>query len=755
MNRYFLILIVALTVGYIGPTQSQTTITLQPGPEDGKDAFISTYYPDQNYYYHIDYIAMAWTAGGIPFVVRSLIEFDLSVVPSGASIINASLSLYNSPDPTNNHGEHSSLSGPNTCWLQRITDEWDEYTVTWNNQPSTTTLHQVTLKQSVDPHQDYEDIDVTQLIKDIIDNPETGHGFMIRLITEEYYRCMIFASSDHPDPNLHPKLAITFIAPVADFLYILENKTVYFNNLSQWADTFLWNFGDGVQSILENPVHEYQDFGDYEVTLIASKEEMSDTVTKVVRVCLQPVAEFDYQLDEFTLSVSNTSQNALSYFWDFGDGSFSYMENPTHVYPDAGEYELRLVAYNDCEPDTAVEYITVYHHYEIDFDYTCGDLRVSFVMNTSSDYDSFIWDFGDGIQSILENPVHIYQDFGEYEVTVKASNELQSDTVVKMIKVCQRPDAEFGYQLDGYTLSVNNLSQNANSYLWDFGDGNISFLENPTYEYLVEGDYEVSLIAFNECAPDTAVENISICKSPVAGFDYICEDFRVSFMNTTINYDSCIWDYGDGIGSTLINPEHIYQEPGDYSVNLAIWRFCGENLLTQELVQVITVPCSPQASFTYAISEFEISFTNMSFNATSFIWDFGDGDTSDIQNPVHSYAEIGDYQVQLIAYNDHGSDTIVELINITSIDQILKNNIISIFPNPAHGRIYLKIDFGDFSSLNYQLLNMQGQIIREDKLYPADNGCLNPMDISYLKGGIYYFRFFNQEISMTKKVVIY
>jgi PKD repeat protein len=604
MNRYFLILIVALTVGYTIPTQSQTTIILQPGHDDGKDAVIGTYYPDQNYYYHIDYIAMAWTIGGDPYVDRSLIEFDLSVVPSGASIINVSLSLYNSPDPTNNHGEHSSLSGPNTCWLQRITDEWDEYTVTWNNQPSTTTLHQVTLKQSVDPHQDYEDIDVTQLIKDIIDNPETGHGIMIRLITEEYYRCMIFASSDHPDPSLHPKLAITFIAPVADFSYILENKTVYFNNLSQWADTFLWDFGDGIQSIQENPVHAYQQFGDYEVTLIASNQSFADTVTKVVRVCLQPVAEFDYQVDEFTLSVDNTSQNALSYFWDFGDGSFS-------------------------------------------------------------------------------------------------------------------------------------------------------FLENPTYEYLVEGDYEVSLIAYNDCESDTTTKYISICTNPEAGFDYICDDLRISFMNTAINYDSCIWDYGDGIGSTLINPEHIYLEPGDYSVGLTVWRFCGENLLEQELVQVITVPCSPQASFTYTINKLEVSFTNTSFNSTSFVWDFGDGEISDSQNPVHSYVEIGDYQVQLIAYNDHGSDTIVELINITSIDQIAKNDIISIFPNPAHGRIYLKIDSEDFNLLHYQLLNIQGQIIREDKFYPAANGYLNSIDISHFEGGIYYFRFFNQEISLTKKVVIY
>ncbi|MCX6233898.1 MAG: PKD domain-containing protein [Bacteroidetes bacterium] len=603
-SLYFLLIFLSIILYCKCTIFSQTIIILQPDAEEGKDAPISDYNPNTNDGSRNELTALAWTQQGIPFLCRGVIEFDLTIIPEGSIITDALLSLFNNPESSSNNGEHSSLSGSNACRILRITEEWDEFTVTWNNQPSVTTLHQVTLPQSIDPHQDYEDIDVTQLVIDMIDNSEVSHGFMIRLITEEYYRCMTFASSDYTDPDLYPKLAITFTAPVADFLYILENKTVYFNNLSQWADTYLWEFGDGIQSIQENPVHAYQQFSDYEVTLIASNQSFADTVTKVVRVCLQPVAEFDYHLDEFTLSVNNTSQNALSYFWDFGDGSFS-------------------------------------------------------------------------------------------------------------------------------------------------------FLENPTYKYLDEGDYKVSLIAYNDCEPDTTIKYISICTNPEAGFDYICDDLRISFMNTAINYDSCIWDYGDGIGSTLINPEHIYLEPGDYCVGITVWRFCGENLLTQELVQVITVPCSPQASFTYAISEFKVSFTNMSFNATSFIWDFGDGDTSDIQNPVHSYAEIGDYQVQLIAYNDHGSDTIVELINITSIDQILKNNIISIFPNPAHGRIYLKIDSEDFSSLYYQLLNMQGQIIREDKLYPADNGCLNIMDISFLKGGIYYFRFFNQEISLTKKVVIY
>lgn len=206
---------------------AQTTITLQPGATSGKDAMIWTNNPNTNYGTTRDFKAMAWTWSGAPGVRRSLIDFDLSGVPAGAQIVDARLSLYFNPNSGDVPftGGHSSLSGSNASVLQRITSQWDESTVTWNNQPATTTQNEVQLPQSTSPTQDYLDIDVTAMVEDMIADPSSG-GFMIRLQTEQHFRVLLFASSDDLNAALHPKLEITYNDPPA----VVEEGDTYFDH---------------------------------------------------------------------------------------------------------------------------------------------------------------------------------------------------------------------------------------------------------------------------------------------------------------------------------------------------------------------------------------------------------------------------------------------------------------------------------------------------------------------------------------------
>ncbi len=185
-------------------------LVLRPNAEDGKDATIGNYYDyvDRNFGTYEEFTANAWTTGGNETTLRSLIEFDLSLLPDDAIIVDAQLYLYVSENTTHGPG-HSQLSGSNECILQRITSSWDENTVTWNTQPSTTEENQVVLPASEYDMQDYV-VDVSNLIIDIIDNPTSGFGFMLRLNEESYYRRMLFASSDHSNDSLHPKLVITY-----------------------------------------------------------------------------------------------------------------------------------------------------------------------------------------------------------------------------------------------------------------------------------------------------------------------------------------------------------------------------------------------------------------------------------------------------------------------------------------------------------------------------------------------------------------
>ncbi len=192
---------------------SQTTLVLQPGDSLGKDALLHglSSQINNNYGSNGQLAASAWTFSGIPGVVRSVLEFDLSSVPNGATIDSAFLSLY-AWDSNAGLGQHSTLSGSNECWIQRITSSWDESTVTWNDQPTTTIINQVAMAASTIPTQDYLDIDVTNLVQDMLDNPSSSFGFLIRLQNESYHRQMNFASSDHDKRTLHPKLVVNYTA---------------------------------------------------------------------------------------------------------------------------------------------------------------------------------------------------------------------------------------------------------------------------------------------------------------------------------------------------------------------------------------------------------------------------------------------------------------------------------------------------------------------------------------------------------------
>ena len=198
-----------LEVTYTESTQNNDNcITLRPSGDEGKDALISSLEKSKNRGVYPDFVAMSWTVSGDPVDYRSLIEFDLSNIPSGAVINSADLSLYSHDSP--GLGSHSTTSGSNESVLSRITSSWEENSVTWNNQPTTTIENQVFLSESSSSTQDYLNIDVTDLIEDMIADPSNSHGFLLKLLNEQHYRSLVFAASDHSDSGLHPKLEICY-----------------------------------------------------------------------------------------------------------------------------------------------------------------------------------------------------------------------------------------------------------------------------------------------------------------------------------------------------------------------------------------------------------------------------------------------------------------------------------------------------------------------------------------------------------------
>ena len=248
-SRMLSVILLLSLIGF--QSAAQHTLILQPDAAKGKDALLHglNYLIATNYGTCPELAANAWTFQGVPGTVRGVVEFNLSEVPAGSTITSAELSLY-AWDSVTGFGQHSTRSGSNECFLQRITGEWDEMTVAWYNQPATTTENQVWIPASVSPDQDYTAIDVTALVTDMVNNPSSSHGFMLRLCDESFYRLLNFASSDHPNSQLHPKLQITYTEPIVQDSCITlqpgpENgKDTFVHGLYYLTTT---NYGDNPQ----------------------------------------------------------------------------------------------------------------------------------------------------------------------------------------------------------------------------------------------------------------------------------------------------------------------------------------------------------------------------------------------------------------------------------------------------------------------------------------------------------------------------
>jgi hypothetical protein len=225
----------------------QTTITLQPDATKGKDAMVHSHSGsiNTNFGNQTQFPASAWSAGE-NFIARSLVEFDFSSIPDGSTIVSANLSIFSIDSETAavGMGQHEGVA--NACYLQRITSSWDENLVTWNNQPTTTDVNQVSLSATTSATQNFENIDVSALVQDMINNRSSSFGFLLRLQSEIKYNRVNFASSDHADVARRPKLVITYNNAVNSLISQpgAEGKDAILHSHPDYINT---NMGSGIQ----------------------------------------------------------------------------------------------------------------------------------------------------------------------------------------------------------------------------------------------------------------------------------------------------------------------------------------------------------------------------------------------------------------------------------------------------------------------------------------------------------------------------
>jgi len=255
-------------------------------------------------------------------------------------------------------------------------------------------------------------------------------------------------------------------------------------------------------------------------------------------------------------------------------------------------------------------------------------------------------------------------------------------------------------------LSVNftdTSTQSPTSWLWSFGDGSVSLSQNPSHTFAA-GRYTVSLTAKNSTGFDTKskAEYITSGVVPVAdfvarprsGWDGMNNRLKVFFRDRSTNLPtSWSWSFGDGGTSNLRAPQHFYGQ-GTFTVALTVANASGSNTATKTNYITAAPRQKPatgfKASSTMGAPPLAVNFTDTSgYSPTSWAWSFGDGGTSNAQNPSHTYNSVGLYTVALTAANAYGSESLTKANYIGALNETI------IYPTTISGNVVS----GDLASL--------------------------------------------------------
>ena len=294
---------------------------------------------------------------------------------------------------------------------------------------------------------------------------------------------------------------------------------------------------------------------------------------------------------------------------------------------------------------------------EAAFTYTAAELVVTYV-NTSKGADTYAWDFGDGQTSDVEEPPTItYASAGSYDVKLSVTRANgQKHELVRQVTVRKTPVAAFSATSVGRVTTFVNESANADTYEWNFGDASaLSTEESPVHEFPRNETYSVKLIAIKGALRDEITMDVSVV-GPTAEFEFTLNDKTLSLTNLSTDATSYKWDLGDGTLSTDETPaDHTYTDYGTYNVELVA---IADDTATDTLTLEVAVVPLPTAKFSYSGTALAFTFTNESTDAATYIWDFGDGNTSTDENPTNNYSAAGTYMVSLTAVNEFGFEDV-------------------------------------------------------------------------------------------------
>lgn len=477
-------------------------------------------------------------------------------------------------------------------------------------------------------------------------------------------------------------------------------STVQFADLSSTVPTYTiiqwdWDFDDGTTSTVQNPVHTFAPGATYVVTLTVTADSSGVTCTDqsihaVIAPAL-PSVYFTYSPDITCLgsptSFFGTAGNPIvSWNWNFGDGQFSTIQNPIHLYTYADVFSVTLTVedVNGCQ-DTIIRQIVVADIPDIsilvDPNPTCLNMLTDFSGSSSAMVTSWDWDFGDGGIAYGQNTTHAYTAPGNYYVTLTVDDTSGcANTETELVIVNPLPAPNFDHNgpvCETDSVEFFDLSTTPNGYIviweWDFGDGNtttVNFPNSPnvSHYYGATGTFQVTLtVTDSDSCQNSTLKNVNVVPDPVANFtnSTACDGDPVQFtdlssINNGGNIVSWLWDFADpasGVNnsSNLQNPTHVFTSAGSYNVSLTVTNING---CTDSFEQPVSIATNPSVeinsdSDTTCVGN-QLQFYGISASAISWFWDFGDGGTSALQDPAHVFQSVGNYTVTLTVTDNDG-----------------------------------------------------------------------------------------------------
>ena len=429
-----------------------------------------------------------------------------------------------------------------------------------------------------------------------------------------------------------------------------------------------------------------------------------------------------------TVSFTDTSSHTpTTWSWNFGDGTSSTLQHPTHIYATPGNYDVRLTATNaagsNVSPLTTISVTNAAPVASFTKTGSSGTapLSVGFTDTSTNAPTSWSWNFGDGSPvSTARNPTHIFTATGTFNVTHTATNAAGTGTSAAQPVVVSAavlaPVASFTKTVSSGTtpLSVGFTDTSTNvptSWSWNFGDGSpATTTQNPTHVFSGVGTYNVTLTATNaggsNTSPAATISVTAVVVAPVAAFTMSPSSppaaLPVHFTDTSTNAPtSWSWDFGDGGSSVQASPSHTFVAEGSYDVTLTVTNSAGSDSVIRTLVVSAPVPV-PVASFTASadsgVAPLLVDFTDTSTNApTSWSWNFGDGTALvTTQNPSHTFNAGGVFSVRLTATNAGGSDT--SAVFTVTVTTPVVAPVASFTRSPGSGLAPLSVAFTDGST---------------------------------------------------------